>query len=255
MFLFRPMRLPPRPLLAGLLLVLSCVPILNVTRPEAGLSLGSTDRDALIVLHVTPHTGVIVAGGECDTYSWAKNNFVKRQSFWSGDGYILMKANPTQGKEAYAVVAVRPERFTSLAEEKPFMFATVMWRRILFDRGTFLPGPSLLLSGLAADAQGGAIVWGEEDKGQFAYSPGPGMDMPTFTATAGSVTYVGALRVDASMREGAHGPPKSIAVTPLRSADDLPAVAKFMATHHPNVHVPFTYRPLQMVARDEATDN
>jgi hypothetical protein len=72
---------------------------------------------------------------------------------------------------------------------------------------------------------------------------------------AGEVSYVGALRVEASQRAGAKEPSKSIPITPLRSAADVPAAAQFIAASHPNVRVPVTYRPLQMVPRDEGADN
>jgi hypothetical protein len=63
---------------------------------------------------------------------------------------------------------------------------------------------------------------------------------------------VGRLRVEASQRAGAKDPPKKIAITPTSTPDNLDAVTKFMATHYPNVHVPVTYRPFQMVARDDS---
>jgi hypothetical protein len=241
------------PLKIGLLLLAcSCGPILTASRPNGGLVFDSNDNDALVVLYVTPRTGVIIVGGGCDEHGWSKNHFTTRQHFWSADGYIVVKATPTQGKEAYAVVAVRPERFTRFEDEKPYTYATVLWGRFLFDPGTFSLLALGVIGGVVSGAQGGPIDWGEEDKGQFAYSPGAGADLPTFTAAPGQVGYVGALRVEASQRNGAKAPPKNIAITPICSPEDVAAAAQFVAARYPNVHVPVTYRPLQLATRDEA---
>jgi hypothetical protein len=252
-----------------LLLACSCASELVASQPDAQLAFDGNSKNGLVVLGVTPRTGVVITGGECDQYGWARSYFPTRQHFWSAEGYIVATVTPTQAKEAYAVVAVRPERFTSLADEKPFTYATVLWPRFLFDRGgdlvgaasmlalgpASLLGAGLILATAASSANGDLIVWGDEDKGEFAYSPPGGDDLPTFTAAPGEAAYVGALRVEASIRDGSRRPPKNIAVTPIRSPDDLASAAQFMAAHYPNVRVPLTYRPIQMVTRAEPSDD
>ncbi len=215
------------------------------------------DNEGIVVLGVTRRTGVILVGGEADQDGWRKNNFTNRKHLWSAEDYVVFKATPTQDNEAYAVVAVRPERFTAFADEKPFTYATVMWHKSHIGQ-TELLGPTIafgIVGLVAATALGAPIDWGPDDKGSYAYSPRENVDLPTFKSVAGEVAYVGSLRVEASQRAGAKAPPKKIPITPTSTPNDLDAVAKFMATHYPNVHVPVTYRPLQMVPRDELGDN
>ena len=214
------------------------------------------DNEGIVVLGVTRRTGVIVVGGEADQDGWRKNNFADRKHFWSAEDYVVFKATPTQDNEAYAVVAVRPERFTAFADEKPFTYATVMWHKSTIGQNPPFAAMSFgIVGAVAAAAQGTPIDWGSDDKGLHAYSPRENVDLPTFKSVAGEVTYVGSIRVEASQREGAKAPPKRIAITPTSTPDDLDDVAKFMATHYPNVQVPVTYRPLRMVPRDELGDN
>lgn len=237
-------------------LTCSCGGELRVSRLDAQLAFDRSDQDGLIVLQVTPRTGVIITGGECDQHGWARSASPTRQHFWSADGYVVARATPTRNKEAYAVVAVRPERFTSWADDKPFTYATVRWTRFIVDRArvNIFAVPLAFVAAVSA-TQGEPIVWGDEDKGHYAYSPPGGDDLPTFIAAAGEVTHVGGLRVEASRREGSRKPPKDIAVTPIRSSDDVATAAEFMAAHYPNVHVPVTYHPLQMVTRAEPSDD
>jgi hypothetical protein len=229
---------------------------LQLSVPTDLIAFERTDNEGMVILGVTKRTGVIVMGGESDGYGWRKNIFVDREHFWSAEDYIVFKATPTQDTEAYAVVAVRPERFTAFADEKPFTYATVMWHKSYIGHPVFVPmGFGLIVAAVVGAAQGSSIDWGPDDKGSYAYSPRENVDLPTFKSVAGEVAYVGSLRVEASQRAGAKDPPKKIAITPTSTPNDLDAVGKFVATHFPNVHVPVTYRPFQMVPRDELGDN
>ena len=117
-------------LLAFSLLASGCAGhFLNLSPLTEPTALQNTDNEGIVVLGVTRRTGVIVVGGETDGYGWRKNNFADRKHFCSTDDYVVFKATQTQDNEAYAVVAVRPERFTAFADEKPFTYATVMWHK------------------------------------------------------------------------------------------------------------------------------
>jgi hypothetical protein len=242
-----------------MLFVVGCsIPLREVAPSQ---SFAANDKDAIVLVRVTPAAAVIIESGEVDEHGFRGDNFAPRKQFGSQDGYAILKVPPTEGIDCYGIVAVRPEHFTPLAEERPFTFATVAWHKSIFKHpivvfaAVLVPIVGAIPAGVVAASALETDFRNPDEKGRFAYSPREGVDLPVFKAVAGEVTYIGGLRIDASRREGSTASPKRIAITPIVSPEDTDAAAGFMATHFPNIHMDVTFRPFQMAPRDELGDN
>jgi hypothetical protein len=199
---------------------------------------GETSDDGIIVLRVTPRAWVVLARGRVYPDGWRERGVSGRRRFWPEDGYVVAKVTPTDENEGFGIVQIRPEKFTSIADEAPHTYATAMW-----PPGSLTPEQPWFSEAGAAQAVPSPT-----------YIPKANVRLPVFKAVAGQVTYVGAIRIDASKNPESDDPPKKIAVTPITSPDEAAAVARFMAKHHPNVHAPIRTAAFQMMRRDEYTD-
>jgi hypothetical protein len=85
------------------------------------------DKDAIIVLKVTPRAWVVLVWGNFDRYGWRPKGVLNRRQLWSGGGFVVAKVTPTRQNEGYAIVEIRPERYSSRAEEAAFTYATALW--------------------------------------------------------------------------------------------------------------------------------
>ncbi len=164
---------------------------------------------------------------------------------------MVARVTPTEDDEAYGIVQIRPERFTSRAEEPAFTYATALWSPVT-NNGTMV---MFGLGGyLAEEAAKSAFETGKTVTASPAYTPKGEAHLPVFQAIAGQVTYVGAIRIDASKDPESDDPPDKIGVTRITLPDDAEVVARFMARHYPNVHARVTTRLLQMMRWNEYTD-
>ena len=225
--------------LAVAVLLLACGCGNHLRELSADKAFNESCKDGIIVLRVTPGAWVQLARGRVDRDGWrARGVGVSGgRQFWPEHGYVVASVTPTDENEGFGIVQIRPEKFTNIAEEAPFTYATAMWPQLS-------PGPfgSPLLNA-AAQAVAGPT-----------YHPKANVRLPVFKAVAGQVTYVGAIRVDASKDPESSDPPEKIAITPIRSPADVAEVARFIAKHYPNVHAPIRTEAFRMMRRDEYTD-
>jgi hypothetical protein len=218
-------------------LLLACGCGNHLRELSADKPFSETNDDGIIVLRVTPGAWVELARGRVRRDGWYERGVSNRRQFWPEDGYVVAKVTPTDENEGFGIVKIQPEKFTNIADEAPFTYATAMWPQVTLS--PFMP----VVPGLIAQALAGP-----------AYHPKANVRLPVFKAVAGKVTYVGAIRVDASKDLQSSDPPEKIAITPITSPADTVAVARFMAKHYPNVHAPIRTDAFQMMRRDEYTD-
>jgi hypothetical protein len=186
------------------------------------------DKDAIVVLRVTPKAWVVLVRGKYDRYGWWPKGFTNIRQFWSGDGFVVAKVTPTKENEGYAVVEIRPERYSSRAKEAAFTYATALWSpRFQADNPMLMECP--------------------------VYAPLGEAHLPVFKAVAGQITYVGAIRIDASKDPESDDPPKKIGITPVTSPDDEETlideenIARFITKQYPKVRARVTTRVLKMM--------
>jgi hypothetical protein len=202
------------------------------------------DKDAIVVLRVTPKAWVVLVRGRFDRYGWRAKGALNRMQLWSGGGFVVAKVTPTEEDEGYAIVEIRPERYSNRDEEPAFTYATALWSPTK---------PTIVPLGLVPAVVSAAATSLTEIP---AYSPHGEAHLPVFSAVAGRVTYVGAIRIDASKDPESDDPPEKIGVTPvpLPGNADAEAAAGFMAKHYPNVHATISTRRLQMMRWNEYRD-
>jgi hypothetical protein len=162
------------------------------------------DKDAIIVMQVKPRAWVVLVRGKIDRYGWRPKGFQNRMQLWSGDGFVVAKVTPTKQNEGYAIVEIRPERYANRADEPAFTHATALWSPKKNHWGT----PVLIQ---AADQMLAECP---------VYAPLGEAHLPVFKGVAGQVTYVGAIRIDASKDPESDDPPEKIGITPVTSSDD-----------------------------------
>jgi hypothetical protein len=202
------------------------------------------DKDAIVVLRVTPKAWVVLVRGKFDRYGWRPKGFLNRREVWSADGFVVAKVTPTKQNEGYAIVEIRPERYSSRAEEAAFTYATALWS----PKKNYWGTPVLV-------QVANQIVFECP-----VYTPLGEAHLPVFKAVAGQVTYVGAIRIDASKDPESDDPPEQIGVTPVISPEDEEiledeeTVARFITKHYPNVRARVTTRVLKMMRMNEYTD-
>jgi hypothetical protein len=236
----------PLIILAILLLTSGCGGHISHLSPDRHFE--ESDNDAIIVMRVKPRAWVTLARGNIDRYGWRETRVSNDTRFWPEGGLVVAKVTPTKRDEAYGVVSIMPEKLTDPADEPAFTFATAMWPRRS-------PTCDIAAMGVLFGAVGaaGAAAAAALPPLPF-YLPTVNVDLPTFKARAGEVTYVGAIRVDASKNPESDDAPETIAITPIPSPDDAAGIARFMATHFPNVRGNVVVRPLRMMQRNEYTD-
>lgn len=195
------------------------------------------DKDAIVVLRVTPKAWVVLVRGKFDRYGWKAKGVLNRRPLWSENGFVTAEVTSTGKDEGYAIVEIRPERYSSRAQEPAFTYATALWSQL--SSGIFRP---IEASPMARALEGPT------------YFPKGEARLPVFSAVAGQVTYVGAIRIDASKDPESDDPPEKIGVTPVPLPGDAEAVARFMAKHYPNVHATVSTRLLQMMRWNEYMD-
>jgi hypothetical protein len=201
----------------------------------------SDDKDAIVVLRVTPGAWVMLARGKFDRNGWRAK--WGHRKLWSENGFVVARVTPTEDDEAYGIVQIRPERFTSRAEEPAFTYATALWSPVTNNGTIVMFG---LAGYLAEEGAKSAFEKGKTVTASPAYTPKGEAHLPVFEAIAGEVTYVGAIRIDASKDPESDDPPEKIGVP-----NDAEAVARFMAKRYPNVHARLTTRTLQMMRWNE----
>jgi len=194
-------------------------------------------KTAIIVLRVTTRAWVVLVRGKFDRYGWKAKGVLNRRPLWSEDGFVAAEVTPTGEDEGYAIVEIRPERYSSRAQEPAFTYATALWSQL--SSGVFMP---IEASAIARALEGPT------------YFPKGEAHLPVFSAVAGQVTYVGAIRIDASKDPESDDPPEKIGVTPVPLSGDAEAVARFMAKHYPNVHATVSTRLLQMMRWNQYMD-
>jgi hypothetical protein len=204
------------------------------------------EKDAIVVLQVTPRAWVVLVRGKFDRYGWRSKGVLNSREVWSEDGFVVAKVTPTKKDEGYAIVEIRPERYSSRAEEPAFTYATALWSPKKNYRGP----PVLLLLQAAGEMLMECPV----------YTPLGEAHLPVFKAIAGQVTYVGAIRIDASKDPESDDPPEQIGITPVTSPEDEETledeetVARFITKHYPKVRARVKTRVLQMMRRNEYTE-
>ena len=161
------------------------------------------DKDAIVVLRVTPKAWVVLVRGKFDRYGWRSKGVLNRRQLWSGGGFVVAKVTPTEEDEGYAIVEIRPERYSNRDEEPAFTYATALWSPAK---------PAVVPLGLVPALVSTAATALTEIP---AYSPHGEAHLPVFSAVAGQVTYVGAIRIDASKDPESDDPPEKIGVTPV----------------------------------------
>lgn len=232
------MRVLQRPLsvaIAVLSLASGCAGHIRELSPDKPFD--ADDKDAIVVLRVTPNAWVVLVRGRFDRYGWRAKGVLNRRQLWSEDGFVVARVTPTEEDEGYAIVEIRPERYSNRAQEPAFTYATALWSQL--SSGIFRP---IEASALAQALEGPT------------YFPKGEARLPVFSAVAGQVTYVGAIRIDASKDPESDDPPEKIGVTPIQLPNDAEAVARFMAKHYPNVRARVTTRVRQMMRWNEYTD-
>jgi hypothetical protein len=240
-----------------LLLMYGCAPRLHDVSQSQKFE--SSDQDAIILVRVTPKAALIVESGEADEYGFRGDHVAALKEYLSQDGYAILKVPPPHGADCYGIVAVRPDKYASRADERPFTYSTVMWHKSIVRRQVMIvalsPLPGLVPAAAIGASAAAMDFRGQDSQGRAAYSPRERVDLPIFRPMAGEVAYVGGLRIDATRRDGSVDAPKRIAITPMVSAEDAEAAAGFLATHYPNLRMEVTFRPFEMVPRDELGDN
>ena len=108
-----------------LVLVSGCAGHVRALSPDKPFS--SDDKDAIVVLRVTPGAWVMLVRGRFDRNGWREKGVLSQTKLWSEDGLVVAKVTPTKEGEAYGIVQIRPERFSSRAEEPAFTYATALW--------------------------------------------------------------------------------------------------------------------------------
>jgi hypothetical protein len=205
-------------------------------------SFDEDDRRAIIVFRVIPRAWVVLEKGRYDVDGWRSKGLSSRTQFWPENGFVVAKVSRTGDDEAYAITEVRPERSTNLTDEAVFIHAAALWSPA--GHGAGVPG---LLPAMVADVAKRVTECP-------AYIPKGEARLPTFEAVAGQVTYLGAIRVDAAKDSKSKDPPKKIGITPIASASDAEAVARFVAKQYPKVRAKLTTGVLRMMRRNEYTD-
>lgn len=198
-----------------------------------------------------PNAWVAIVRGKFDRYGWKSKGVLNRRKLWSENGFVVAKVTPTAKGEGYAIVQIRPERFASRDEEPAFTYATALWSPVTNNGTIVMFG---LAGYLAEEAGKSAFESGKTVTESPAYTPKGEAHLPVFKAVAGEVTYVGAIRIDASKDPESDDPPEKIGVTPIQLPNDAEAVARFMTKHYPNVRARVTTRVLQMMRWNEYTD-
>jgi hypothetical protein len=225
---------------------LALVPALSVALLAAGcgrnfLDLSSStwfdqrNRSAIVVFRVSPKTYVLLSKGIVERDGWRAKLLKEAAEFWAEDGFVVARVKPTKEDEAYGIVRLRPEIYKDLADEPAPTYATARW-----SQGGAWGNKQVMASFFAVGSQG--------------YFPDTHVRLPAFTATAGQVTYVGAVRVDASVRRGSTEPPKKISVTPVTSPTDVSLVGQYLKKHYPNVVGEVVSEPFRMLRRNEYLD-
>ena len=176
------------------------IPLRDVDRSQP---FDASDQDAIVLVRVTPRAAVIIEGGEADEHGFRGDHFAPLKLFWSEDGYAILKVPPTVGADCYGIVAIRPDKFTSVANERPFTQETVRWRQSIVRRpillmAALLPIVGTIPAGMIAASTEVTDPRYADKEGRVAYSPRERVDLPVFKAVAGQVAYVGGLRIDAS---------------------------------------------------------
>lgn len=195
----------------------------NFRSPSSSTAFDENDQSAIIVLRVSPKNYVVLAKGIVEGDGWRMKG-VDEMQFWSEDGFVVARVRPTEEGEAYGIITLRPDVYTDVADEPAPTYATARWPQLRHLVG----------------AQG--------------YFPDTHVHLPAFTATAGRVTYVGAIRIDASTRRGSTEPPKKISVTPVTAPADVALVTRYLAKHYPNIRGEVLRDPFRMLRRNEHLD-
>lgn len=205
---------------------------------SAGTAFGEHDDDAIVVLRVSPKTTVVLVKGIVEGDGWRTKRADDATQFWTEDGFVVAHVTPTADDEAYGLIMVRPETYGKLGEEPPSTYATAHW------------------------PQGaGKFRWGRyktwEDGNTFAPQPyfaNTNVRLPAFKAIAGRVTYVGTVRIDASVAKGSTEPPDKIALTPVSAPLDAEEVAVYLAKRYPKVRGRVKTELFRMLRRNEYLD-
>jgi len=236
----------PLTILAILLLTIGCGGHISHLSPDRHFE--ESDNDAIIVMRVKPRAWVTLARGKVNRSGWRETRVSNNTRFWPEDGFVVARVSPTKKNEAYGIVSIMPEKLADPADEPAPTFATAMWPRRSPTCGIIAMGVMFGAVGAAGAAAVSALP------PLPFYLPRVDVDLPTFKARAGEITYVGAIRVDASKNSESDDPPETISITPIKTPDDAASIARFITLHFPNVRAHVFERPLRMLQRDEYTD-
>ena len=200
----------------------------------------SSDEDAIVVLRVVPQASVTIVRGTYDRDGWISKGMGFGSWFMAEEGFIVAQVTPTDemDNDAFAVVQVRPERYTSRADEPAFTYTTARWSPVV--------KRTLLAAGIAAGigTVGDCLV----------YSPKGEAHMPVFRAAAGRVNYVGAIRIDASRGSRVERSAEGNRHHPDHGTGRCRFGCQFLAKRYPRVHARIAKRPLRMMRRNEYID-
>jgi len=208
---------------------------------SAGTVFDERDDDAIVVLRVSPKTTVVLAKGIVEGAGWRTKRADDATQFWTEDGFVVARVTPTAADEAYGIIVLRPEMYGDLGEEPSPTYATTHWPQ----------GSGMLRWGLDK------VLYAPTNGNTFApqpYHAATNVRLPAFKAIAGKVTFVGAIRVDASVAKGSTEPPDKIALTPVSAPLDAEEVAAYLAKHYPKVRGRVKTEPFQMLRRNEYLD-
>jgi hypothetical protein len=189
------------------------------------------NEDAVIVLAVTPPASVVLAAGRIEHDGWRSKGPSGRAHLLATDGFLVAKVSPTQDEQAYAIVEVCPNHSASHSDERPSTYTTAFW--------------SVMPSGSPATSATDSSVE-QTVRERPAYAPSGEAHLPVLKATAGRVTYVGAITIAATKDAESDGPPAKVGITPA-APDDIEAARRFMAKHYPKVTARIVARPLEMI--------
>ena len=83
--------------IAVLLLASGCAGYIRELSPDEPFD--ADEKDAIIVLRVTPRALVVLVRGKFDRYGWRPKGVVNRREIWSQDGFVVAKVTPTKPDE------------------------------------------------------------------------------------------------------------------------------------------------------------